>query len=210
MLFLREDFIMNRNFVGLCLLIGTLPTKAIPASHFIHGNMMPLHYAAQAGNVEKIKELLHNHANVNAIDSAGWTPLHHAARAIPMTHKHVKCITKLLLYGAKINAADNNDLTILHHAAICGNIEKLQLFAKLFREHKATMDPVALYGRTPLHFAVSKGHVECAEILIQYGANTALTTIFGTSLAMLATQNGHQKMNSVLNNALHNNNHSSE
>lgn len=201
---------MNRNFVGFFLLLGTLPAKAVPASHYIHGNMTKLHYAAQAGNVEKVKELLHNEANVHATDSEEWTPLHHAARSIPMTDEHVACISELLLHGAKINVTDNNDLTILHHAAMCGNVEKVQMFAQLFRDHHASIDPEALYGRTPLHFAFSRGHAKCAEILIQHGANTALTTIFDTSPAMLAAQNGHQKMKTVLNNAVRNNNHSSE
>ena len=201
---------MNRNFVGLCLLLGTLPAKAVPASHYIHAEMTPLHHAAQAGNIDRVKQLIKNSsANVHALDSEGWTPLHHAARAIPMTHEHVECITELLLHGAKINVADNNDLTILHHAAMCGDVEKVALFAQLFREQKVSMDPVALYGKTPLHFAFCRGHAECAEILIQYGANTAQTTIFNTSPAMLAAQNGHQKMEPVLNNAPQNN-HSSE
>jgi ankyrin repeat protein len=41
---------------------------------------MPLHFAALANNLENIKILLRNKANVNAKDSLGNTAMHYAVK----------------------------------------------------------------------------------------------------------------------------------
>src|SRR5690348_9090448 len=71
----------------------------------------PLHYAAVAGDVGLVTELLVASADANAVDDDGWTPLHFAAQ------KGVAEIVRLLLEaGAAVDPRDSQGNTPLGRA----------------------------------------------------------------------------------------------
>ena len=80
-------------------------TMMIPRLAFASGDS-PLHSAAQWGNLEIVKLLLQNGADVNAKNKWGETPLHYAA---VFDHKEIARV--LLDAGADINAKDNDGQT---------------------------------------------------------------------------------------------------
>ncbi|KAL5265074.1 hypothetical protein ACHWQZ_G005979 [Mnemiopsis leidyi] len=57
--------------------------------------------------------------------------------------------------------------TLLHRAAITGDIDKLQF---LLEENEIDVNSKDNAGWTPLHEACIKKHVECARLLLEYGA----------------------------------------
>ncbi len=76
----------------------------------------PIHLAARAGNVEKLKELIANGADVNLPNNDGDTPLHLAV----MTHKNA-AVAYLLEHGAKPHARNKSELTPWNLALLRGN-----------------------------------------------------------------------------------------
>ena len=59
-----------------------------------------LHFAADEGDIDKVKELIENGADINAFDEdLSFTPLHYA-----VTEKHIEVVKYLLSKGANVNA----------------------------------------------------------------------------------------------------------
>ncbi len=58
---------------------------------------------------------------------------------------------------------------------------------KYLVENKAKIDPKNIFGSTPLHLSVERGHFEIAICLIEHGANVEARDEFGrTSLHLVA------------------------
>ena len=62
--------------------------------------------------LEIVKDLVQNHANMNLCDEIGWTPLHCAVSA-----GCDEIVEILLNSGALVNAQTNNQQVALHYAA---------------------------------------------------------------------------------------------
>ena len=60
-----------------------------------------LHFAAAGGDLERVKQLLHDGQDANAFDDLGKTPLHYAAE-----RRHLDVMRLLLASGANVNAHD--------------------------------------------------------------------------------------------------------
>lgn len=62
-----------------------------------------LHHAAHNGDIETVKKLLADGANINARGWSNWTPLHYAAK------RHYDIVKLLLAHGADVNADGAGD-----------------------------------------------------------------------------------------------------
>jgi ankyrin repeat protein len=60
-----------------------------------------LHFAAQEGDLERVKALLAQGYPINAFDDLSWTPLHHAAK-----ENHVHVVRYLIGAGVAVNARE--------------------------------------------------------------------------------------------------------
>ncbi|MGE0207401.1 MAG: ankyrin repeat domain-containing protein [Candidatus Babeliales bacterium] len=80
--------------------------------------VMPLHLAAQDGNVELCKLFIARGADVNQADNGGWTPL-----CFAVYNRHVEVSKLLLKHGAKVNESDCCNNSILYFAACRENVE---------------------------------------------------------------------------------------
>ncbi|XP_022771055.1 uncharacterized protein LOC111314196 [Durio zibethinus] len=78
--------------------------------------------AARIDNVNGIKSLLAEGANVNGKDQNGWTPLHRAA-----FKGGIESVKVLLNHGAQVNLVDDNGYTPLHCAVEAGHVEVAML-----------------------------------------------------------------------------------
>jgi ankyrin repeat protein len=95
------------SIVAAVVLVGCATTQS-PEPPTAKAPDISIHYAADRGNIEAVKQHIADGADVNAKDGGGWTPLHHAAVF------GRKEITELLIdKGVDVNAKANNGKTPL-------------------------------------------------------------------------------------------------
>jgi len=172
-----------------------------------------LHQAAADGNIEHVKLLISEGADVNAIDQRGWTP------ALAALYGGQLAVTDLLLEeGADTNtphlAAYTGDLrgiksllekdapvdslgglTLLHAAAAGGHTDVVEfLIAKGLEATATTEDDET----TPLYLAALSGHKEVAELLIANGADLNQENSNGATPLHVAAVNDHRPISELL------------
>ena len=122
---------MTRFRFMMLFILLLIPTSAI-------GELMPLHEAARKGDVEEVKRLLDNGADVWAQDM-GTTALYWAA------FDHVEVVKVLLEHGANVWAKGTDGWTALHNAAFRGRGD----IVTVLLEHGADVWARDKEGRTP-------------------------------------------------------------
>ena len=78
--------------------------------------------ASRDGRLDEIRSLLDRHANINAVNTGKFTPLHWASR-----NGHHQCIELLLDRGANINAVNKYNDTPLVNASRNGHHQCIEL-----------------------------------------------------------------------------------
>jgi len=86
------------------------------AEEYGHGHT-PLMRAALDGNTERVKELIHQGADINQRDNNGRTALMFA-----VINTHYETMKVLLEYGADVNVKSNTGGTALMAAALAGEV----------------------------------------------------------------------------------------
>ncbi|XP_007901907.2 CARD- and ANK-domain containing inflammasome adapter protein [Callorhinchus milii] len=140
----------------------------------------PLHRAAEEGQAEAIRALLAAGAHIYAMDSDSQTPLHLAA-----PHQSHSAVVKLMLREEGKRADCKS--SFLHMAAQRDESG----FARTLLRHGAPVD--AKDGRrhqTPLFYAVSRGHINTAKVLLEAGAQV----VDGAGLIDAAFSTGDQAL----------------
>ncbi|XP_063233914.1 ankyrin repeat domain-containing protein 39 [Bacillus rossius redtenbacheri] len=116
-------------------------------------------YAAQNNDLERVEKLLRKGVCPDAPDAAGYTALHHAARA-----GHLKVCTRLLNAGASVDAATRaGHATALHRAAAAGRLPVVDLL--LLAGANTKLPDVD--GKTALHRAAEHGHLPVVKSILQ-------------------------------------------
>ena len=140
----------------------------------------PVADAAMDGDIEAVRALLTEGADVNAPQGDGMTALHWAAEA-----GDVEMVGMLLYAGANLQGVTRlGDYTPLHLASKAG---KDRVVARLL---EAGADPSAYTTTgdvTPLHFAAASGSTATVEALLDHGADVDVTeSVRGQTALMLA------------------------
>jgi uncharacterized protein len=160
----------------------------------------PLTEAAITGNVEVIQKLLAAGANVESANADGMTPLMIIART-----SNVEAAKVLLKAGAKVNAREQwRQQTALMWAAAEAQPAMVKLLLKQGAdvnarskvndwERQVTAEPRKQArpagGFTPLLYAARRGCVECAQALLDGGADVNLTDPDRVTPLLLAALN---------------------
>jgi ankyrin repeat protein len=181
------------NVVGALVLTAFL-FSAVPES--------PVADAAQQGDVERVKALLVDGADVNASQGDGMSALHWAAvgghtdmvGVLLYAGANTEAVTRLGAYtplhlagryghgsvvaalvegGASPNAIASTGVTPLHFAAGAGTADGV---ASLVAAGADIDAPEFANGQTPLMFAAAAGRLEAAQKLIELGANYEVAT----------------------------------
>ncbi|MHC4536193.1 MAG: ankyrin repeat domain-containing protein [Planctomycetota bacterium] len=173
-----------------------------------------LHEAAAGGDIEDVKVLISEGADVNARDRQGLTPALIALdscelavvdllveKGADITTPHLAAYTgdlrgiKSLLVEKDGPMDSLEGLTLLHAAAGGGHMNVVEyLIAKGFEATATTEDNKT----TPLHLAAASGHEEVAELLIDKGANVNAKDGRGCAPLHLAAQYGDIEVAQVL------------
>ena len=153
----------------------------------------PLDDAAKSGDVEAVKNLISEGADVNAKGSFG-TALHWAAM-----NGHAEVVDALISAGANTEALSDQLGMPLHVATRRNHPDVI----KKLIDAGADINARTREQFTPLHFAALDGRLESAEVLIANGADVNAiadapgNTLWGlgeTIALHLAINNGHQEI----------------
>ena len=142
--------------------------------------------ASEKGDLEGVKFLIENGADVNAKGCCDYTPLHEAAEK-----GHLEVVKYLISKGADVNAKSTgvftSGYTPLHMAAGGGYLEVV----KYLVSNGVDVNAKGEYGDTPLHEAAEKGHLEVVKYLVKNGADVNAKNEDGDTPLYYAAYKGH-------------------
>ncbi len=139
-----------------------------------------LHNAASGGNKEYAEFLIGKGADVNAVDNLGYSPLHYAAR---MGHENI--------YGLLLSHGAEHDVFT---ASAMGLLEEVKEIVDRDPELVNAKDP----ERTPLHYAVTAGHLDVCRFLVDHNADVEAKDDDGRTPFLLAVMNNDLEIAALL------------
>ena len=146
--------------------------------------------AVQENDVRLVKFLLEIDYYVNVKFDADRTLLFYA-----ITHGRLEIVKLLVEAGAIINARTKHKSFLpIHEAAYYGFSE----ICEYLISKGALVNGEDNNKMTTLHFAASRGHLPCVEILVRNGANTAAKNSEGYTAEDLACKKDHRNILSFL------------
>jgi ankyrin repeat protein len=170
---------VGQHYDVFSLLIDHLPRVDIPTG------FGALHLAAWRGQLEIGKRLLSRHADVNARDDLGRTPLRVAVELGQLDFARM-----LLEHDALIDTQVDDGETLLHWASQRGYVETVQFLL----ENGANTSPRNNDGETPLHQASRFGYVETVQLLLENGANISARNNDGGTPSEVASNSGYREV----------------
>ncbi|CAD8044189.1 unnamed protein product [Paramecium primaurelia] len=144
----------------------------------VHNAIEHTHKVQNKAMLDKVLEM---EADVNVIDTNGWTPLHHAA-----FYGELDAITTLFERGAIQSIFSNKGYYPLHAAAINNQAKAVKLLIELSKKQKdksINKKDTGQFDRgahpdcqddqlcTPMHLAAKKGFAEVVKVLFENGGN---------------------------------------
>nr|XP_040058264.1 ankyrin repeat and SOCS box protein 11 [Gasterosteus aculeatus aculeatus] len=120
----------------------------------------PLHEAAYQGRLLHLRSLIVQGFHVDTLTLDRVSPLHEACLG-----GHYACAKFLLENGANVETVSTDGATPLFNSCSSGSAACVRLML----QHRASvLSPCRL--ASPIHEAAKKGHNECVELLLSYGA----------------------------------------
>ncbi|XP_077979864.1 uncharacterized protein LOC144435169 isoform X2 [Glandiceps talaboti] len=116
----------------------------------------PLHTAAEHNQLDILKWLAVNGADIKQETRTGYTAMHMAA-----LNGHVRCMNALSVMGASVSTKTIDSQTPLHLAAMSGHLES----CKWLVANRASLDGEDMNGRTPLDLAEQYDHPDVVKLL---------------------------------------------
>ncbi|XP_033028359.1 ankyrin repeat and protein kinase domain-containing protein 1 isoform X2 [Lacerta agilis] len=148
-----------------------------------------LHLMVASGNLEKVKFLLKQGADVNERIACGYTPL-----ILAVQKRSLETIVLLIQNGADVNMADEDNWSPLHFVAQNGD----DRIARLLLDHKANVDTRELDGWTPLHLASQNNFENVVRVLLSRQADPNAQENEGRTALHMAACYGHIKLVKML------------
>ncbi|GBN29049.1 Ankyrin-1 [Araneus ventricosus] len=133
-----------------------------------------LHFSSKSSNIEAMEYSLKQGLDINCKDFTDRTALHIAAK-----FNRLKILEFLLNERASVNSRDIEGITPLHIAAESNNPE----IVKFLLKHKARTSN-NVFRFPPLHYAIFKGNIEAAKILLENETNVDKIKAYGGLTAL--------------------------
>ena len=141
----------------------------------------PLSRVARENDLESVKILVENGADVNAASIIGWTALKWAAQL-----GNLDMVNYLISKGANVNEAGAIG-TPLYYASEYDNLPVIKSLVEAGAEINIRIPfEYKRGGYTPLHRATEEGHLEIANYLIDQGADVNAKDKYGRTPSKLA------------------------
>lgn len=96
-------------------------------------------------------------------------------------------------YGADVDVTDDALNTALHYWAYRDE-EEFDCLGQIYDD----VDPVNVYGDTPLHVAVKEGHRYVTDLLLEFGADTTIRNENGHSPFDIAVEQNNQEIAAIV------------
>lgn len=125
----------------------------------------PLAEAAAQGDLETVRYLVENSADVNQAGISGWTALHFST-----LFYHEEIANFLLSKGANVNCTTSTKLTPLHIAAENGYSE----LCHILMDKGAKPEMLTREGEFPLTLAAKNGHYHLLQFFLEEGIELPL------------------------------------
>lgn len=148
-----------------------------------------LSIAAQGGNPYAIKLLLKHGANINCVDSEGYS-----ATYVATQEGNIEALKYLISEGADVNKASNRGATPIWKASQRDNGFCIKLLSKA----NADVNIAKVGGYTPLHIAAFRGNINAVKALIDAGAIIDQKNDSGVTPLYLAASEGHVNVTHTL------------
>ena len=146
----------------------------------------PIMYAALGGDLSIVKRLIELGADLNAVAKNGWSALMISAA------KGYASIAQQLLD----NAADPNLQDVYHWSPLMRAVyeDRGEVATLLLKNSRTDINHRGENGVTALHIATVKGSSHLVELLLEYGADKAITDHSGRTPYEIARQSGESKL----------------
>jgi len=179
---------------GIIVGAGLLVEKAIPlAQSFVDGYLAaetPLTQAVLDNDVEQVKELIDEGADVNELNDDYESPLL-VTSYTDDDHLNLEMLKLLLDNGANPSIGDADDWTILHAAASMGDKQAIDLLLK----YGADINQQDSSGETPIFDTTYEvDDVKTFQYLIKKGADLSIKNVDGMTVKEVAKENGAKKI----------------
>jgi ankyrin repeat protein len=180
----------NISWIVVAAAVGAQVSSMVGATSNDDPKNAPIHEAAKAGSVDKIRVLLAADPRlVNARNAFGVTPLYFAAGT-----NHIAAAKLLVETGADTNAKSTVGQAPLAAAAALGYAEVVRLLLA----HGAKVNDTDKFRLTALHEAAGHGRTDVVKILLAHGADVAAKDVKGLTPLQLARQRGHPRVVEIL------------
>lgn len=125
------------------------------------------------------------HANVNAVNNQGRTPLHEA-----VTQNYVECCEVLLESGADDSVQSATQSTPFHTAAACGSVECMEIILKHSENPTTKVNEVDRQRSSALHKCAFDGDVRVSRWLVEHGATVDAVDLTDATPLLIAVKMG--------------------
>jgi len=169
----------------LWLVIGSFCSLFCAEAMPVASPLMSLDFVAvlRSGKVHQLRKTLESGSSAQARDSAGNTPLMHAA-----VYGDLSCLRVLLEHGAEVNTTNAAGATGLMRAA--PDYEKVRLLI----QHGAEVNARSALGNSALMLAArSANSHRTVKLLLAHGADAKATNYYGATALMAAAAGGDEK-----------------
>ncbi|CAL1542634.1 unnamed protein product [Lymnaea stagnalis] len=139
-----------------------------------------IHDAVRAGDLERVKDLLHQFPEMKDFkDGSGWTPLHLAA-----ARGNVEVLRWLVTSDADIDAVTPTGFNAIHIAAMNGHVNPMMFL----QAWGLSISSLTGEKQSALHLAAKSGHLECVKWLVANRTSLTLEDSKGRTACRLAEE----------------------
>ena len=138
-----------------------------PETHDIDKSITRLIRASSKGDIDRVIILIQDSTLVNGKDQYQFTPLIWACRK-----GHLQVVKALIDAGANKEIRDLRNRTAFFHAVTFLKYEVVSFLA----EKECNVNPVDIYGWTPLDFALTNHNTKVANLIKKLGASSNRNT----------------------------------